>query len=144
MQPLLVKAFCWALVTKLLRVMIKEIHHVCVHAAGLENIQDDTAWVNRMYLYTAMEELLVLEEFASHEYRQHLKFHHFVMMHLFTALPHLVFEAQTDGVGCNMLRFTHFKNTLTNHGTSINRLEMALGMVWQSLGLPTLATCNHK
>ncbi len=33
-----VKAFCWALVTKLLRTMFKEIHHVCMHMAGLENI----------------------------------------------------------------------------------------------------------
>jgi hypothetical protein len=35
-----------------------------------------------------------------------------------------------------MLRFTCFNTTLTNHGTSVNRLEMALGMVLQSFGLP--------
>jgi hypothetical protein len=43
-----------------------------------------------------------------------------------------------------MLRFTHFKNTLADHGTSINRLETALGTVRQNLGLPAPATCNCK
>jgi hypothetical protein len=52
-----VKASCWALVTKLLHVMFKEIHCVLMHAAGLENIQDDPARVNRLYLYAVMEEL---------------------------------------------------------------------------------------
>jgi hypothetical protein len=140
-----VKASCWALVTKLLHVMFKEIHHVCMHAAGLENIQDDPAWVNGLYLYATMEELRVLHKFALHEYRQHPTFYHFIMMHLYdTALPRLVFEAQSDEAGRNMLRFTCFENTLANHRTSIERLETALGMVWQSLGLLAPATYNCK
>jgi hypothetical protein len=140
-----VKASCWALATKLLRVMFKEIHQIHMRAAGLENIRDDPAPVNGLYLYAPMEELRVLGEFASHEYSQHPKFHHFVVMHLFdTALPQSVFEAQSDGAGRNMLRFTHFKNTLADHGTSIDRLETALGTVRQSLGLPALATRNRK
>jgi hypothetical protein len=52
-----VKASCWALVTKLLHVMFKEVHHICMHAAGLENIQEDPARVNGLYLYAAMEEI---------------------------------------------------------------------------------------
>ncbi len=87
----------------------------------------------------------MLCEFASHEYKQHPEFHHFVVMHLCdTALSCLVFEAQLDGSSRDMLRFTRFDTTLTNHGTSIDRLETVLGMVWQSLGLPALATCNRK
>jgi hypothetical protein len=140
-----VVASCWAFITELLRVMIKEIHRICMHAESLEFIQDDPAQVNGLCLYATMEKLRVLREFAFHEYRQHPKFHHFVVMHLFdTALPHLVFEAQSDGMGRNMLRFTHFETTLTNHGTSIDRLKTALGTVWQSLGLPVPATRNHK
>jgi hypothetical protein len=38
-----VKASCWVLVTKLLRIMFKEIHRICMHVAGVENIQDDPA-----------------------------------------------------------------------------------------------------
>ena len=69
------KAPCWSLVTKLLRVLFKEIHKVRVEAAGLENICDDAARVNGSFLYAALEELRVLREFHGHEYRQHPKFH---------------------------------------------------------------------
>ena len=77
------KASCWSLVTKLLRVLFKEIHKVRVEAAGLENIRDDVARVNGSFLYAALEELRVLREFHEHEYRQHPKFHHNLVMHLF-------------------------------------------------------------
>ena len=54
------KASCWSLVTKLLRVLFKEIHKVRVEAAGLKNIRDDAARVNGSFLYAALEELRVL------------------------------------------------------------------------------------
>ena len=110
-------------------------------ATGLENIRDDPARVNGSYLYAALEELRVLHEFHECKYRQHPKFHHFAVMHLFdTALPWAVFEAQMDAVGRDMLQFTRLKTTLTEHASGINRLESALGMVWQSLVIPTPAT----
>jgi hypothetical protein len=143
-QPVAVKASCWGLVTKLLRVLFKEIHKVRVEAAGLENIRDDPARVNGSYLYAALEELCVLREFKEHEYRQHPKFHHFVVMHLFdTALPRAVFEARTDGAGRDVLWLTSLENGLADQGTSINWLEMALGTVRQSLGIPAPATRNR-
>ena len=52
---------CWSLVTKLLKVLFKEIHKVRMEAEGLKNIRDDAAWVNR-FLYDALEELRVLRE----------------------------------------------------------------------------------
>ena len=38
-----IKATCWALVTKLLRVLFKEVHGVGMHAAGLEHVVGDPA-----------------------------------------------------------------------------------------------------
>ena len=68
--------------------------------AGLENIHDDAARVNGSFLYAALKELRVLREFHGHEYRQHPKFHHNVVMHLFdTALPRSVYEVRMDGSG---------------------------------------------
>jgi hypothetical protein len=91
-----------------------------------------------------LEELRVLREFKEHEYRQHPKFHHFVVMHLFdTALPRAVFEARTDGAGRDVLWLTSLENGLADQGTSIIRLEMALGTVRQSLGIPAPATLNR-
>jgi hypothetical protein len=135
------KASCWSLVTKLLRVLFKEIHKVRVKAAGLENIRDDAARVNGSFLYAALEELRVLREFQEHKYRQHPKFQHNVVMHLFdTALPRSVYEACTDGAGHNTLKLTWLENTVADHGTSINRLETAVGTMRQGLGLPATAS----
>ncbi len=141
-QPAAVKASCWGLVTKLLRVNFKEIHKVRGDAAGLKNIRNNPARVNGSYLYAALEEIRVLREFHEWEYRQHPKFHHFVVMHsLFDiALPRTVLKAQTDGAGRDLLRFTRLKTTLIEHASSIDWLELALGMVWQSLGIPTPET----
>jgi hypothetical protein len=138
------KASCWSLVTKLLKVLFKEIHKVRVEAAGLENIRDDAARVNGSFLYTALEELRVLCEFQDHEYCQHPKFHHNVVMHLFdAALPCLVYETRTDRVGRDTLKLTRLKNAVSDQGTSIDWLEMAFGTMHQDLGLPA-AVSRHK
>ncbi len=135
------KASCWSLVTKLLKVLFKEIHKVRVEAAGLKNIRDDAARVNGSFLYAALEELRVLREFQDHKYHQHPKFQHNVVMHLFdTALPCLVYESRTDGAGRNTLKLTWLENAVSNHGTSIDRLETALGMMRQGLGLLAVVT----
>ena len=108
-----------------------------VEVAGLENIRDDAARVNGSFLYAALEELRVLREFHGHESRQHPKFHHNVVMHLFdTALPRSVYEARTDGSGLDTLKLTRLENAVADQGTSIERLEMAVGTMRQGLGLP--------
>ena len=135
------KASCWSLVTKLFKVLFKEIHKVRVEAAGLENIRDNAARVNGSFVYAALEELRVLCEFQEHEYCQHPKFHHNVVMHLFdTALPRLVYESRADGAGRDTLKLTRLENDVSNHGTSIDRLELAVGTMHQGLGLPATAT----
>ncbi len=95
-----VKATCWALVTKLLKVLFKEIHKVRMFALELGTIRDDNARVNGLFLYAALEELRVLQEFASHDYRRHPKYNQCVILHLFdTSLPRSVYEKRTDGAG---------------------------------------------
>ena len=138
------KASCWSLVTKLLKVLFKEIHKLQVEAAGLKNMCDDAARVNGSFLYAALEELRVLREFQDHEYHQHPKFHHNVVMHLFdTALPRLVYELRTDRAGRNTLKLTRLKNSVSDQGTSIDRLETAFGTMRQGLGLP-VAVSHRK
>ena len=112
-----------------------------VEAAGLKNIRDNTARVNRSFLYAALEELRVLHEFQDHEYRQHPNFHHNVVMHLFdTVLPCSVYEMRTDRAGRNTLKLTRLENAVSDQGTSIDRLEAALGTMRQGLGLPAVVT----
>ena len=139
------KASCWCLVMKLLRVLFKEIHKVRVEAAGLENIRDDVARVNGSFLYAALEELRVLREFHGHEYRQHPKFHHNVVMHLFdTALPRSVYKARTYGAGRDTLKLTRLENAVADQGTSIDRLETAVSTMRQGLGLPATGSRRKR
>ncbi len=101
-----------------------------VEAAGFENIRDDAARVNGSFLYATLEELRVLREFHGHEYRQHPKFHHNVVMHLF------VYEARTDGSGRDTLKLMRLEGTVADQAISIDRLETAVGTMRQGLGLP--------
>jgi hypothetical protein len=140
-----IKATCWALVTKLLRVLFKEVHGVRMHAAGLKHVVGDPARVNGLYLYAALEELRVLREFAAHDYRQHPKYNHFVTMNLFdTTLPRSVWEKRTDGAGRDMIRLTRLESVVTDQGAHIDRMETALGSVRQSLGLPAPVARNRR
>ena len=71
--------------------------------------------------------------------------HHHVVMHLFdTALPRAVFKAQIDGADRDLLWFNRIDTALAEQARGINRLETALGRVWQSLGILTPATRAHK
>ena len=66
-------------------------------------------------------------------------------MHLFdTTLPWAVFEAQANGAGQDLLRFTRLEATLTEHGSGIDQLELVLGTVRQSFGIPALAMRIRK
>jgi hypothetical protein len=83
-----VKTLCWALVTKLLKRIFKKIHKVRMFAAELGNVQEDPAKVNGLFLYAALEELRVLQDFESHGYPQHPTYNQCVVLHLFnTSLP---------------------------------------------------------
>ena len=91
------------------------------------------------------EELRALREFQEHEYRQHPKFHHNVVMHLFdTNLPRSVYEAHTDGAGRNTLKLTRLENAVADQGTSIDRLETAVGTMRQGLGLPATGSLRKR
>jgi hypothetical protein len=58
-------------------------------------------------------------------------------MHLFdTVLPCLVYESRTDGAERNTLNLTRLENAVSDQGTSIDRLETALGTMHQGLDLP--------
>ena len=81
-----VKVTCWALVTKLLKVLFQEIHKVRMFASELGNIRDDNARLNGLFLYAALKELRVLREFALHDYCRHPKYNQCIVLHLFNTL----------------------------------------------------------
>ena len=58
-------------------------------------------------------------------------------MHLFdTALPCSMYEARSDGSGRDTLKLMRLEGTVAEQGTSIDRLETAVGTMRQGLGLP--------
>ena len=72
----------------------------------LGNIRDDNARVNGLFLYAALEELRVLREFASHDYRRHPKYNQCVVLHLFdTSLLRSVYEKRANNAGQDALRW---------------------------------------
>ena len=131
-----VKATCWALVTKLLKVLFKEIHKVRMFASELGTIRDDNARVNGLFLYAAFEELRVLRDFASHDYRRRPKYNQCVV------LP--VYEKRTDGAGRDALRFTRLETCLTEHKLHLERLESAVGSIRAHLNMPSPAARHRK
>ncbi len=83
-----VKESCWALVTKLLRTILKEVHKVRRFTAEAVSIGTDSLSTNGMFLYAALEELRVVREFATCDWRNHPKFNQNIVRHLFeTCLP---------------------------------------------------------
>jgi hypothetical protein len=136
-----IKATCWALVTKLLKVIFQEVHKVRVFAADLGNIKDDTAQVNRLFLYAALEELHVLRDFAAHQYRHHPKYYNQVVEHLFNmSVPCAVYKRMGSGsTGGFILKFNRINTSLAEHKVRIDRLEMAVGSICSHLQLPLTA-----
>ena len=140
-----VKATCWALVTKLLKVLFQEIHKVRMFASELGNIRDDNARVNGLFLYAALKELRVLREFASHDYRRHPKYNQCVVLHLFnTSLPRSVYEKRADNAGRDALRFNRTEMGLAEHKLFLERLESAVGSIRAHLNMPLPAARNKK
>jgi hypothetical protein len=83
-----VKESCWALVMKLLKTIIREVHRVQRFVAEAVSFGMDSLSANGMFLYAAMEELRVLREFASCNWRNHPKFNQNILRQLFeTCLP---------------------------------------------------------
>jgi hypothetical protein len=78
-----VMALCWALGTKLLKTIFKEIHRVRMFVVELGNVRDDPARVNGLFLYAALKELRILHDFHAHDYRHHPKYNQSVVLHLF-------------------------------------------------------------
>jgi hypothetical protein len=66
-------------------------------------------------------------------------------MHLFdSALPCSVYKVRTDGSGRDTLKLTRLKNAVADHGTSIDRLETAVGTMRQGLGLPATGSRRKR
>jgi hypothetical protein len=127
-----IKATCWALVTKLLKVIFQEVHKVWVFAADLGNLKDDMGQVNGLFLYAALEELQVLRDFATHQYRHHPKYNNQVVEHLFnTSVPRAVYKRGlgSGSSGGSILKFNKIKGSLANHKAGIDRLETAVGSI---------------
>ena len=142
-----IKATCWALVTKLLKVIFQEIHKVRVFAADLGNLKDDTGRVNGLFLYAALEELRVLRDFAANQYRHHPKYNNQVVEHLFnTSVPRAVYEKGigSGSSGGSILRFNKIDGTLADHKAGIDRLETAVGSICSHLGLPAGGAARQR
>jgi hypothetical protein len=99
-----VKALCWALVTKLLKMIFKEIHKVRMFAAEHCNVREDPAKVNGLFVYVALEELRVLQDFELHGYCRHPTYNQCVVLHLFdTSLPCAVYKKAANGPGWDVM-----------------------------------------
>ena len=140
-----VKETCWALVTKLLKVLFQEIHKVRIFASELGNIRDDNARVNGLFLYAALEELQVLREFASHDYCRHPKYSQCIVLHLFDiSLPQSVYEKSSDNAGQDTLQFTRMETMLTGLKLALEQLECTVGSIQVHLNIPLPAARNQK
>jgi hypothetical protein len=129
-----VKVSCWALVTKLLKIIFREIHKVRMFAAELGNTQEDPARGNGLLLYSALKELRVLRNFHTHEYHCHPKYNQCVVLHLFdTSLPRAVYEKCANGPGQDIQKFNNL--ALNEQMTSLNCLETVVGSIRSHLQL---------
>ena len=114
-------------------------------ASELGNIRDDNARVNGLFLYSALKELRVLREFASHDYPRHPKNNQCLVLHLFnTSLPRSVYEKRSDGAGRDTLCFTCMETALKEHKLALERLESAVRSIRAHLNIPLPAARNRK
>ena len=132
-----VKESCWALVTKLLKTILKEIHKVWRFAAKTVSIGSDSLLTNGMFLYAAMEELRVLREFATCNWHNHPKFNQNIVCHLFeTCLPQAVFENRKEGAGLHTLKINALTTVTERHQVLRNGVATGIGELWAKVGLP--------
>jgi hypothetical protein len=130
-----VKESCWALVTKLLRTVLKEVHKVRRFAAEAVSIGSDSLRTNGMFLYAAMEELRVLREFSACDWCNHPKFNQSIVRHLFeTCLPRAVYENKKEG--SHILKINALSATGERHQVLLNGLATGMGELRAKAGLP--------
>ena len=112
-------------------------------AMELENIKDDPERVNNLFLYAALEELHILQEFVALDYCLQPKHNICIVMHLFhTSVPKLVYEKQTVGDGRDTLHLTRFETGLSDHKSSLEHLETSVGSSCVHLKLPVVRANN--
>jgi hypothetical protein len=132
-----VKESCWALVTKLLRTILKEVHKVRRFAAEAVSIGSDSMSTNGMFLYAALEELRVLREFATCDWHNHPKFNQNIVRHLFeTCLPRAVFENRKEGAGLHTLKINALTTVTERHQVLLNGVATGMGELRTKVGLP--------
>ncbi len=133
-----VKESCyWALVTKLLQTILKEVHKVRWFAAEAVSIGTDSLSTNGMFLYAALEELRVLREFATCDWRNHPKFNQSIVRHLFeTCLPRAVFENRKGGEGLHTLKINALITVTERHQVLLNGVATGMGELRAKVGLP--------
>jgi hypothetical protein len=133
-----VKESCWALVMKLLRTIIREVHKVRRFAAEAVSFGMDLLSANGMFLYAAMEELRVLREFASCDWRNHPKFNQNIVRHLFeTCLPRAVYKSRTkEGSGSHILKLNTMKETNERQQGVLNGITTGIREIQAKIGLP--------
>jgi hypothetical protein len=115
--------------------ILKEVHKVRRFAAEAVSIGSDSLMTNGMFLYAALEELRVLREFATCDWRNHPKFNQSIVRHLFeTCLPCAVYENKKEGF--SMLKINALTATGERHQTLINGLASGIGELRAKAGLP--------
>ncbi len=130
-----VKESCWALVTKLLRTILKEVHKVRRFAAEAVSIGSDSLMTTEMFLYAALEELRVLREFWGNDWQNHPKFNQNIVRHLFeTCLPRAVYESRKEG--SHILKINALTATGECHQALLNGLATGMGELHQKVSLP--------
>ena len=132
-----VKESCWELVTKLLRTILKEVHKVRRFAAEAVSIGLDLLSTNGMFLYVALEELRILWEFATCDWRNHPKFNQNIVRHLFeTCLSRAVFENRKKRAGLQTLRINALTTVTERHQVLLNGVATGMGELRAKIGLP--------
>jgi hypothetical protein len=132
-----VKDSCWALITKLLRIILKEVHRVKHFATEGVSIGTNSLTTNGMFLYAALEELQVLQEFTSCGWHNHPKFNQNIVRHLFeTCLPQAVCKNRKKGVGLHILKINALTATMERHQVLLNGVATGMRKMWVKVGLP--------
>ena len=106
-------------------------------AAEAVSIGTDSLSTNGMFLYAALEELRVLREFATCDWRNHLKFNQNIVCHLFeTCLPRAVFENRKEGAGLHTLKINALTTVMECHQVLLNGVAPGMGELRAKVSLP--------
>ena len=93
------KVQCWALVTKLLKMVFKASHGARSFATEARGPAIDPLQTNRYFLYAALEGLRVLKEFSKVKWRHHEEFGHNMLGFVFeNSISKAVLDARPNPV----------------------------------------------